>query len=161
MRKFSKSKTGFTVIEVLIAAVIASIIMFVAAALYIQSGQTTMIVKDRSEATYAVQEAVERMIDDVRAADEFADVTGNSFVIVKGGEKFEYVFDKEKGSIQKNGGVYALGLTDFDIMYFNMRGVEVTDPATAARMTLTISVTEKEVTKTIDTSVIMRRRTTK
>lgn len=160
MFKTPKNYAGFTVIELLIAISIASIIMLVATALYVQSGQTTMIVKDRGTATYAVQEAVERMIDDVRNADAFTEITANSFVIAKGGDKTEYIFNKTNGSIEKNSAVYALGLTDFVITYFNMRGIETTDPAAASRMTLTISVTEKDITKTIDTSVIMRRRTT-
>ncbi len=159
MKFLPANKFGFTVIEALIAVVISSIIMLVATALYVQSGQTTMIVKDRSTATYAVQEAIERLVDDVRNSDGFEDVSGESFVIVTKGDKAEYVFDKNKGTIQKNGAVYSSGLTDFSISYLTLRGAETTIATQAARMTLSVAVTENDVTKIIDTSVIIRRKT--
>ena len=152
------SRNGFTVIEVLIAIVITSIILLTVVSLYVQSGQTTMVVRDRSTATFGAQEAVERLVDEVRRSDYFESIGAESFAIVLGSDKAEYIFDKTNGTISKNSIQYASGITDFELAYYDIRGNAVTAPANAERMTISITVTERDVEKTIETSVIMRRR---
>jgi len=150
---------GFTLVEAIIAASIIGIIMITVAALYVQTGETTAMVAYRSEATFEAQEAVERMIDTVRNSDELTVIESDSFEILMGPDTIKFSYDAENGDILRNGEAYASNITDFTVSYFDIDGEPVVLPEDVSRMDISITATQDDAVKTVQTSVTMRRRT--
>jgi len=150
---------GFTLVEAIIAASIIGIIMITVAALYVQTGETTAMVAYRSEATFEAQEAVERMIDTVRNSDELTVIESDSFEILMGPDTIKFSYDAESGDILRNGEAYASNITDFTVSYFDIDGEPVVLPEDVSRMDISITATQDDAVKTVQTSVTMRRRT--
>ncbi|MCD6118229.1 prepilin-type N-terminal cleavage/methylation domain-containing protein [bacterium] len=153
------NRMGFTLVEAIIAASIIGIIMITVAALYVQTGETTAMVAYRSEATFEAQEAVERMIDTVRNSDELTVIESDSFEILMGPDTIKFSYDAENGDILRNGEAYASNITDFTVSYFDIDGEPVVLPEDVSRMDISITATQDDAVKTVQTSVTMRRRT--
>lgn len=150
---------GITLVEVLLAVGILGIIFMTGAALYVQSGETTVLVKDRSDVLFEAQEAIERMVDEVRNCDALTSKALESFTLTNKGVSTTYSFDGESGSIMRNDVAYAVGIGDFDVEYFDIDDNSAATADQVVRVEISIVASIEGTNKEINSSVIIRRKT--
>ena len=153
------ARCGLTLIEVVIATAILTIIMMVISAMYIQSLKTTKMVNDRSEATFSTQNAVERMVDDVRNSDGLTKMDATAFVINDdlGGSTIEYSYNEASHELSKDNEAYASGITEFTATYLDKDGNVTLVPAEVVKIIFDVTATDGDASHDISTSVIVRR----
>lgn len=149
---------GVTLVEVMISVAIISIIFMAAAAVYVQSGETTALVKDRSEALFEAQEAIERMVDTVRNCDGLTTAGTSGFTLTNKGTTTTFSFNAETHSIRRNNVPYAVGITGFTVAYFDKDGNSAATAAQVARIDIKITASIEGTSREIASSVNIRRK---
>ena len=160
--RFVQSRLGVTLVEVLIAVAIISIIVTTVASLYVQSGETTMFIRDRSDAMYKAQEGVERMIDKVRNSDGLTSIGTDAFTITNHTATpitSTFSYSSTNHTIMLDGAAYTTGITTFTVTYLDSGGIATTLPADVTKMVFAITATVDDTSKNLDTSVSIRRLT--
>lgn len=159
MKRPSTNSYGLSLIEVLIASAIIGIIMMVIASQYVHSIRTTAMVNDRTEATYSTQQAVERMVDDVRNSDGLTEMGDTSFTIVDsiGGNTIVYSYVEGSKELRKDNEAYVSGISAFTVTYLDKSGAVTLVPAEVVKIVFDITASDGDASHDISTSVIVRR----
>ena len=150
-----------SIVEVLISVAILTMIFIAGASLYVQSGDTTVLVKDRSNAQFEAQEALERMVDEVRNCDAITAATANSFTLTRNLQTTTFLYSSQNKSILRNNVAYAKGISALSIQYFNNSGSgSMAAPTQVVRLDITITATTNGTSRVIKSSVNIRRKST-
>ncbi|MEP0813105.1 MAG: prepilin-type N-terminal cleavage/methylation domain-containing protein [bacterium] len=157
MMRLKQNEKGITLIELMIVSLIIGIITMGVASLYISSAETTMMVQQRSDATFTAQEGVERMVDLVRNSDGLLEIGPDEFALNERGEKTVFTYNSEKQTLLKDGNAYATGVTAFTPSYYDADGNPTTDAASVVKVEFDITAKSKDEEKSLDTFVIIRR----
>jgi prepilin-type N-terminal cleavage/methylation domain-containing protein len=153
-----KKRYGITLVEVLLAVGILGIIFMAAAAVYVQSGETTVIVKDRSTALFEAQEALERMVDEVRNCDGITTKATSSFTLTRNTQTTTFSYNTQTKSILRNNVAYIKGISALSILYYDKDGNSAVTAAQVVKMIITITATTSGESHQIKSSVDIRRK---
>ena len=159
---FKNKKAGFTLVEAMIATGIVLMLTIGIASLYAQSIETTMLIRNRSGANFSVQEAVERLVDEVRNSDGFTEIQDDAFTINMRGSSVRYSYNSELKQIRRNNTPYVSNVTAFTPTYFTSSGTgggsaAVGSPSSVAELRLAVTATDRGSARTVSTSVFVRR----
>jgi prepilin-type N-terminal cleavage/methylation domain-containing protein len=157
--RHKRVRRGFSLVEILIAMAIISIIFVVVAALYVQSGETTALIHNRSDAIFEAQEAVERMLDAVRNSDGVTSIGNNTFSITNKSVTSTFSYSSTDDVIMLDGSVYASNITSFRVAFLTSNGGTTTIATDVTKMEFYITATAADTSKNIETSVSIRRLT--
>lgn len=155
--RHKRMRRGFSLVEILIAMAIISIIFVVVAALYVQSGETTALIHNRSDAIFKAQEAVERMLDAVRNSDGVTSIGNDTFSITNKSVISTFSYSSTDDVIMLDGDVYASNITSFRVVFLTSNGGITAIATDVTKMEFYITATAVDTSKNIETSVSIRR----
>lgn len=115
-------RDGFTLIEMTIALACFSLIVVLMGNLFAESFSTTHTVANQNMANYSAQEAVERMVDEIRGCNGITTGTATGVTFTLGTSTITYAYDAAHQKVLRNNSVYITGITSFALTYHDVTG---------------------------------------
>jgi len=146
------------VVELAIVIFFLLVVFGIAVTFFIMSVRTATYMRQRSDVTYSAEEAVERMIDEIRGNTELLLAEPESISFILKGERITYSFDPETKTILRNLQPRVRGVELFSLQYLDKNGVETSVPSDVQRVAVTVKGQSGSEELDISTTVTFRTR---
>lgn len=154
--KALRTRLGFTVIEIAIALACFSLIVVLMGNLFAESFGTTRVVANQNMANYSAQEAVERMVDEIRGCTGITTGTATSITFSLGGSSITYTYSPSMSRISRNSTTYMTGVSSFALTYYDQTGAVTTTMGNVFKVGIAVTGTRGPIHININTSVQLR-----
>ena len=149
---------GFTIVELAIVIFFIILIFGIAVTFFVMSVRTATYIRQRSDVTYSAEEAIERMIDEIRGNSELLLAEPESISFRLKGETISYSFDPETNTIFRNQRPHVRGVELFLLQYLDEDGIETSILADVQRVVVTVKGQSGSEELDISTTVGFRTR---
>jgi type II secretory pathway pseudopilin PulG len=156
--KARRKDAGFTIIEVIIVAFLAAIVLYSVSYAFLTTARTGVSINRRNDVTSSLQNSVDRMVDELRVSEDVLSAGSDSVTIVINGERVIFAHDAAGKEIKRNGAVIAPNVTGVAFTYLDANGVETGNVANIRRVYVTVKGQRGTETLVLESSANMRKR---
>ncbi len=144
--KSARSKRGYTLVEVLVAAGISAFLLAGVLTSFLFIGRSGQNLANYSDMESEARTGLEVFAQDVRQASAIAWNSATSVTLSVDGTAVTYSYNSGTGQLSRQADVLISGITSFELIGYNITGALVTDSAdlsTAAGRTMAGKITKQ------------------
>jgi prepilin-type N-terminal cleavage/methylation domain-containing protein len=155
--KALRKKAGFSLIEIIIVSFIAAIVLYTVAYAFMTSTRSSVSLNRRSDVTAALQNSVDRMVDELRVSEGIAVAQNDRVTVQIEGNEVTFFHDATNKELERNGVVIAHNVEGVTFTYLDATGVETGNTADMRRIQVVVQGRRMDEVLDLESSATLRK----